>query len=70
MNRPKITIRADNNGNAVITEGMDSFLGKVIAGKGKIKVNMPQFRGELKIVSKLPEVKPVVKKTAPKKRKK
>ena len=70
MNRPKITIRADNNGNAVITEGMDSFLGKVIAGKGKIKVNMAQFRGELKIVSKLPEEKPVVKKTAPKKRKK
>ena len=67
MNRPKIRIKIDKHGNAVITEGMNSFLAKVIAAKGKIKVNTPRFRGELKIVSKLPEEKPKAKKPAAKK---
>ena len=47
--RPKITIKVDKKGNAKITSGMNSFLGKVIAAKGKIKINHPFFRKELKI---------------------
>lgn len=57
MNRPKIIIKADKHGNAIVTGDVDSFLAKVIIAKGKIKVNTPGYKGELKIVSKLPEEK-------------
>ena len=67
MERPKIRIKTDKQGNAVILEGQDTFVGKLIASKGSIKINTLLVKSELKIVSKLPKEKKVT--AQPKKKK-
>jgi len=37
------------DGQAVITEGKDSLIGKLLASKGKIKINSPRMKRELNI---------------------
>ena len=37
------------DGNAVIVEGKDTFVGKLLAAKGKIKINSPRVHQELNI---------------------
>jgi len=45
----KIKLTVDKEGNAVITEGKDTLIGKLLASKGKIKINSPRLKQELKI---------------------
>ena len=67
MGRPQIRLKTDKQGNAVILEGQDTFVGKLIASKGSIKINTPLVKSELKIVSKLPKEQKVT--AQPKKKK-
>ncbi len=39
-------------GKATITEGEDTFIGKLIAGGGKLKLNTPRSKGEFEITKK------------------
>ena len=54
-----VKLKVDKDGNAEITEGADSFIGKMIAGaKGKIKLRSPLIKEkQLKVVKKLPKPK-------------
>lgn len=50
--RDKVKLKV-NKGKAVIEEGGDTLLGKLLAGhKGKIKINTPLYKGEMEIVKK------------------
>ena len=45
----KVTLNVDKDGSAVITEGKNTLVGKLLATKGKIKINSPRLRRELNI---------------------
>jgi len=44
----KVTINI-KKGKATIVEGKDTFVGKLLAAKGKIKINSPRVHQELNI---------------------
>lgn len=64
----KVILNVDKDGNAEIKEGKDSLVGKILASKGKVRINHPRVRQEVEIVEKLPEKKPAKKTTRKKKK--
>jgi len=48
----KVTLKVDKDGSAVITEGKNTLVGKLLAQKGKIKINSPLVKKELNIKPK------------------
>ena len=45
----RVKLRVDKDGSAVIEEGKNTLVGKLLASKGKIKINSPRYKQELKI---------------------
>ena len=45
----KITLKVEKDGSTVITEGKDTLVGKLLASKGKIRINSPRVKQEIKI---------------------
>ena len=45
----KVTLNIDKDGSAVITEGKNTLIGKLLASKGKVKINTPRVKRELNI---------------------
>ena len=53
MDKVKLNVK---EGKAVVEEGKDSFLGKVLAGKN-VRLNTPLRKAELEVVEELPKKK-------------
>ena len=45
----KVTLKVDKDGSAVITEGKDTLVGKLLASKRKIRIKSPRMKRELNI---------------------
>jgi len=43
----KVKLNIKKDGSAVIEEGKDSFIGKLIAAKGKVKINTPTVKRDV-----------------------
>jgi len=45
----KVTLNVGKDGNAVVTEGQNTLIGKLLAAKGKVRINTPRVKRELNI---------------------
>jgi len=45
----KVKLNVNKDGTAEITEGKETLVGKLLASKGKIKINSPRLKRELNI---------------------
>ena len=45
----KVILNVNKDGSATVTDGKDTLVGKLLASKGKIKINTPRFKRELNI---------------------
>lgn len=48
----KVRIQLDKDGQATITEGENTFIGKLLASKGKLKIRNPLFKKDVEIKTK------------------
>ena len=45
----KVILNVDKGGNAVVTGGKNTLVGKLLASKGKVKINSPLLKREFTI---------------------